>query len=142
MVDPKEFALQAVEVLNRALGEDHEAIAELFNKRVPCNEALAKDSTIQVLQHRSDSYVRDMLFNGYDAGGYTLGVLGLINGIIGIQPDGWGYLCAIYNIDCPNDGPIEGFLTEEQAKGLTTKDKCPTCGDRLEVGELIRFEVE
>ena len=122
---PKARARLAVEVLNRAVASDLDAIANLLKVRVYCNEALANDPTIQVLVQEDQR---------------TLGTLGLINGLFGIREDGWGHLCAIHDINCPGHGPLESFLTEEQAKGLTTKDKCPTCDQQLHLGKLVRFE--
>lgn len=82
MVD-KEIAHRAVEVLNRALEADREAVTALFNTRLRCNEKLADDPTIQV--------------GGWQDGKSTIGPLGIINGIIGIQENGWGYIAARYD---------------------------------------------
>lgn len=72
----------AVEVLNRALDADPDAISELIFTRVPCNDALADDPTIQVgaREHK-----------GAPVPGTTeVGILGIINGIFGVHP-GTGY---------------------------------------------------
>ena len=61
----------AIEVLNRALKNDPDAVNDLFlNHKVQCNDKMAEDETIQVGQ-------RD--------GHYTIGPLGIINGIFGID---------------------------------------------------------
>ena len=80
-------AERAVLVLNRALQEDPEAVRALFKMRVLCNEVIAHDPTIQV--RRFD-------------GGHDLSPLGLINGLIGIREDGWGYIEAIFETDTGN----------------------------------------
>lgn len=69
-----------VAVLNRALESDSAAIDQLFDHRVKCNEALADDPSIQV--------------RARDGGVTTLGVLGLINGLIGISDYGFGLIAA------------------------------------------------
>lgn len=76
--EPADFA---IEVLNRALWEDPEAINALFKVRVPCNEALANDNDIQV--------------RGHEDGTNSVSILGLINGIFGAREDRWGKVCIL-----------------------------------------------
>ena len=64
---------KALQVLNEALALDAEAITRLVNLRVECNPGLATHQTIQV--------------GAYD-GIAKVGVLGLINGIVGDSPTG------------------------------------------------------
>ncbi len=64
---------KALQVLNEALALDAEAITRLVNLRVECNPGLATHQTIQV--------------GAYD-GIAKVGVLGLINGVIGDSPTG------------------------------------------------------
>ncbi len=64
---------QAVEVLNQALSRDPEAITQLVNMRVACNDDLAAHPTIRT---------------GFYAGEHRVGVLGLLNGALGISPSG------------------------------------------------------
>jgi len=66
----------AVKVLNRALESDPVAIQVLINTRVPCNDKLRRDPTIQVVK---DSMV---------------GLLGIINGLFGTDVDGYGTIAA------------------------------------------------
>ena len=67
----------AIEVLNRALSADPRAIAELLLYRhVECNSVLGEDETIQV--RLSGDAV------------YSVGALGLINGLFGIRRCGAG----------------------------------------------------
>jgi hypothetical protein len=75
----------AVAVLNRALESDPTAIRALCAQRVVCNEALENDPTIQV-RYR-------------DGERSTLGVLGLINGVVGATDDGLGLIAA----ECDED---------------------------------------
>lgn len=70
-----------LEILNRALVEDPEAMSELFLRtKVPCSEALAEDESIQVGGTVSQS---------------TVGPLGVLNGLFGVDDaTGYGILCA------------------------------------------------
>jgi hypothetical protein len=70
LADPVTKALQ---VLNEALQLDPEAVTRLVNLRVECNPGLAAHPTIQV---------------GAYEGIAKIGVLGLINGVIGDSPTG------------------------------------------------------
>ena len=64
---------RALKVLNEALERDAEAMTRLVNLRVECSERLSAHPTIQV---------------GLYGGVYRLGVLGLVNGILGAGPSG------------------------------------------------------
>ncbi len=64
---------KALQVLNEAFALDAEAITRLVNLRVECNPGLAIHQTIQV--------------GAYD-GIAKVGILGLINGVIGDSPTG------------------------------------------------------
>lgn len=69
---------RAIAFLNELLEVDRAAISELFlAHRVSCNEAMAKHETVQV------GVVRD---------GWDLGVLGLINGLFGVDERQWGFI--------------------------------------------------
>jgi hypothetical protein len=70
MSDP---ILKAIEVLNDALERDPIAITQLVNLRVDCNSQLVSHPTIQSSVYHGTSKV---------------GVLGLINGIVGNSPSG------------------------------------------------------
>jgi len=68
----------AIKVLNRALESDPVAIQVLIDARVPCNDKLRMDPTVQVSK---DSMV---------------GLLGIINGLFGADFDGYGTIAAKY----------------------------------------------
>ena len=63
----------AVDLLNDVLERDPEAITKLVNMRIDCNERLANHPTVQV--HKFDDV-------------YRIGVLGLLNGVLGGGPSG------------------------------------------------------
>lgn len=98
----------AVVVLNRALEEDPEAMAMLMGLRVPCNDALADDETIQVKGIKNDE-------GGFDP---FIGLIGMINGIFGIQEDGRGYLAMFYGAD----GTLTHFGLTPPRDGFTPPD--------------------
>jgi hypothetical protein len=64
---------KALQVLNEALDLDPEAVTRLVNLRVECNAGLAGHPTIQV---------------GAYHGVVKIGILGLINGVVGDSPTG------------------------------------------------------
>jgi hypothetical protein len=70
MSDP---ILKAIEVLNEALKRDPLAITQLVNLRVDCNTQLVNHPTIQ-----------SSIYHGVT----KVGVLGLINGVVGNSPSG------------------------------------------------------
>lgn len=126
---------QAIEVLNRALTTDPPAIRKLFEFRTGCSEALANDPTIQV---RS----RKMMMGGgrseeFEVNMYSLGALGLINGIFGVQNSAnYGWIAAVHDVVCPTHG-----TDFPEPESLKVGDVCPKCQLTLQLGELLRFEV-
>jgi len=82
----------AVRILNEALEADPEAVNRLFNHRVRVNEALTLHPTIQVASLSvKDARPEDTS----EVRVSTLGVLGLINGLFGVDVDGWGYIVSV-----------------------------------------------
>ncbi len=79
----------AIGLLNEAVALDRPAMAALLANRVPCNAAFADHPTIQVqAQH----------------GGYHVGLLGIINGLFGVDDDGKGPICSVFT-----DGQLQEF---------------------------------
>ncbi len=68
---------RAIAVLNDALERDPEAITQLVNLRVECNAKLAAHPTVRVGLHE-----------GPDGDVRKVGVLGLLNGVLGDSPGG------------------------------------------------------
>ena len=85
------MAEKIVALLNELLEMDRPAIAVLIANRIPCNQKLADHPTVQVISQH---------------GGYHMGLLGLLNGLCGAKPDGWGMIQAHF------DSPAEGVLTK------------------------------
>ena len=81
MTDSKralENAEHIVSVLNEANDLDPVAIGQLVSHRVKCNDALADHPTIQV--------------GKIDGPDVVVGLLGLINGLVGVRDNSWGYI--------------------------------------------------
>lgn len=63
---------ETIEFLNHLIALDKAAVAALIANRVPCNEQLANHPTVRVVaQH----------------GGYNVGLLGILNGLLGTESD-------------------------------------------------------
>jgi len=93
-----ELAKHVVAVLNRALESDPHAISALFENRVFCNRKLANDPTIQVREREGRSP--------------NIGTLGIINGIVGINDDGYGFVAM--EVERSQDGyKIVRFIIRE-----------------------------
>jgi hypothetical protein len=97
----------AIAILNRALEEDRVAISELIlDHKVECNGALADDETIQVGKR---------LKLGEPVS--TVGVLGILNGLFGIDDDmydtQYGAIGAQVDKD---DGTIQSFSRVDHEK--------------------------
>lgn len=115
-----------VGVLNEALQLDYEATVQLvFGDHIPCNEALADHSTIQVRKLDEDMHP--------EGRPYGVRVMGLLNGLAGTYPDGYGRVGGNFEAICKKHGVTPG----EERVG----DHCPEpkCGRVLELGKLLEF---
>ncbi len=90
---PPELAHTAIAFLNGLLQTDPEAVRALVETRVPCNEAMAQHPSVQV---SVDDGVEQR----------TVGLLGILNGLIGVDDDGWGFLAAEFD----DEGKLTRFL--------------------------------
>lgn len=82
--EQERLADHVVETLNRLFEMDKQAIQQLFGMRVQVNEQLANHPTVQVTQKDDTCYLR---------------VLGLINGLIGVDENNCGLVAAIYDTE-------------------------------------------
>lgn len=76
----KQTVKNAIDVLNRINELDSTVLPQLIKYRVPCNEALADDPTVQV----------GKLMDG----AWEVGLLGIINGFFGVDENEVGYIYA------------------------------------------------
>jgi hypothetical protein len=81
---PNDVINHTLKFLNELVETDPEAMRNLVETRVPCNQALADHPTVQV---RSEE------------GQCSVGLLGILNGLLGTDTDGWGFICAVYGDD-------------------------------------------
>ena len=76
---------RAIEVLNEAINSDQEAILSFFSHRVECNKKLADHKSVQVRQTGKQKFK------------YNIGVLGLINGLFGVNEIGSGHIAMVFD---------------------------------------------
>jgi hypothetical protein len=119
------FNAHLLEVLNRAVSEDHEAVEALLMHRVKCNRALAEDPTIQVGLIEAESE------------GFDVGLMGILSGLAGTYENGYSRIASRWDVECPEHGSQSGVAGEQ----------CGFCGDSgmpcektLVLGRLRGFE--
>lgn len=84
-MDEKQVTLtHALSVLNRIHALDPTVMPALIGYRVPCNDALAADPTVQV---------------GSSGEKYEVGLLGILNGLFGVDENDWGFIYARFDKD-------------------------------------------
>lgn len=79
----------AIEVLNRAIENDYDAMLKFVNTRIPCNAKMLDDPTIQVGNYRECDP--------------SFGIIGLINGLFGSKENSHGKIRLQCNVDKDND---------------------------------------
>ena len=92
MVD-LELAERLVDFLNELADLDKEAINALIRTRVGCNQKLLNHPTVQV----------SVIDNNY-----TVGILGILNGLCGVYSSGYGPIAAI--LDYEKTPPLKYFM--------------------------------
>lgn len=104
------LARQIVELLNEAHQLDKTAVNRLCEHRVECNDALAAHSTIQVAKaHGSNTCGAAVLVEKY-----KVGLLGILNGICGVDENVQGFIEAVY--DDNDHSNLLGFQLSKQAR--------------------------
>lgn len=106
----------AIDLLNSLLNADPDAANELFHHRVNCNDDLSDHPTIQVSAETK-----------------TVSILGVLNGLFGVDKDGGGIISAWYNVVCSSG------CEPESCVNLSVYDKCPRCDTQLSLGKLFKF---
>ena len=81
MLKEKVTPQETVDYLNELLEADPDGINAFFSTRIACTEKMAKHPTVQVGTLNPDYYV--------------FGALGILNGLFGIDEDGWGCIVAM-----------------------------------------------
>jgi len=107
-----QLAQETVDYLNELHKLHETAISALVNYRVPANCELSEHPTVQT---------EEVPWTASPA--YIIGMLGVINGLIGVGEDGVGYVVASYDDE---SGKLLGFSVptkeqREQLRGLPVK---------------------
>lgn len=63
---------------------------------------------------------------------YQVGFLGVLNGLFGIASVGFDAIAAVYKVKCSS--------CDKVIEGVKVGDNCPNCGNKLILGDLIRFK--
>jgi len=123
-----------VDLLNNLIRLDPEAVRALMDCRVPCNDEFADHPTVQcgLAEHVRK---RTPDHNLPDDANYTVGPLGLLNGLFGIDPKGWGYIAAVYQNVCDE-------CVADSADGQKYGDTCKKCGQgKIILGHIEEFRI-
>lgn len=99
--EKKTLAQEVVDYLNEVLALDATALHDLIEHRVPCNDALTHHATTQVTE------------------GGVVGLLGILNGLVGARADSWGYVTGVYDDET-------GRLTRFEVTKDTESPTAPT----------------
>lgn len=94
----------AIQLLNDAVAADKDAVQKLIDYRVPCNSKLVAHPTIQInvtLHKNSAMGKSETLLPFY----YSVGLLGLMNGLFGTDDKGNGLITAQFDYS----GALLGF---------------------------------
>jgi len=103
MID-ETLAKHMVELLNDILALDPMAVTSLVTSGFGCNEHLAKHSTMQV---RTCGCGSGLVKDDRNQVIYSLGVMGLLNGICGADNNGLGSVAAVKDKDT---GQVKRFV--------------------------------
>lgn len=122
MIKDKLTLDEVIDFLNGLIKIDSDAIGGLILNKIYCNKELADHPTVQVLAIKDE---QDNIIC------YKVGMLGILNGLFGIDEDGWGAIAANFEVICPNH--------HEVPRGKTIEDKCSICDEQLELGNLLEF---
>jgi hypothetical protein len=77
------LADRTITFLNELLQADPKVVSDLIETRFPCNEALANHPSVQVQAREGGEP------------GFVVGLLGILNGLVGADDDGWGLICVV-----------------------------------------------
>ncbi len=75
---------EAVDFLNHLIELDRNAVAGIISNRVRCNRSLAEHESVQVLVDSRANAAR-------------VGFLGVLNGLFGVDDEGYGTIMALYD---------------------------------------------
>jgi hypothetical protein len=106
-----DLAQRIVDLLNELTELDRPAVAALIANRVPCIRELAEHPTVQV---------------GAQHGGFSVGLLGILNGLCGVNDRGWGVIAAKFEDATEKEfGALLGFEVNPDAGALAAAASQP-----------------
>lgn len=117
----EDLARRICNFMNELLELDSEAVLDLCNHRVPCNQDMADHETVQVVSKTNK---------------YNVGLIGILNGICGIYKDGWGPICALYH----ENGAVIRFGLIKEERRVT--NLCKVCGGRGVISDSHRKDYD
>jgi hypothetical protein len=99
--EPEKIALaqSLIEFMNELVKIDKNAIHALIETRVICNKELVGHPTVQVSLPENSEIA-------------SVGLLGILNGFVGVDNEQWGYMTSIYD----DDGRLIGFDLRDKFK--------------------------
>ena len=107
-----------VAYLNDFYKHDKDALRNLIENRVVCNKKLADHPSVQVVLNE---------------GRFRVGLLGVLNGLFGFDPeDRFGAIAAIYDVVCPDGHKVDNAATIDNL--------CSECNKKLMHGKLRGFK--
>ena len=86
------LAQSLIDFMNELVKLDRDAIHALVETRVICNQELTNHPTVQVSTPANSEIS-------------SVGLLGILNGFVGVDDQQWGYIASIYD----DDGRLTGF---------------------------------
>jgi len=94
MIKKTTTIFKVVAFLNSLLNYDRAAVQSLCFKRVMCNEKLGEHPTVQT---------------DLNVGMYSVGLIGILNGLFGVDSEGWGAIAS----EVDDNGQIVKFIILE-----------------------------
>jgi len=106
----------AIAFLNELVELDRQAIGNLVETRVVCNVGLAGHPTVQTLVYNNLPKV-----DPADPPLYKVGFLGILNGLFGIDSEGWGPIAASFEKN--EDGSVGEFIKFQRSPSREFQDE-------------------
>ena len=97
-----ELAQSLINYLNELVKLDRDAVHTLIETRICCNQELSDHPTVQVSKPKDSEIC-------------SVGLLGILNGFVGVDDQQWGYIAA--NFD--DDGRLTGFDLRSKFKSVS-----------------------
>lgn len=122
-----QLAQEVILYLNEILALDPNAVLNLCEHRVVVNDQLAGHPTTQIAVIEDVGYGSEDLPQGV----LGLGILGILNGLVGVREDHWGYITAVYGED---QKLLHFQLTKREGEGDAPEETHPDVGEHPVTG--------